>query len=103
MIFLFDHRVGHRNGLLRVAGIVADFELELLAEDTALGVDVGDCHLRALADLVTRRGVLTGHRAGNGDQVIGPGVTAGEGKQAEAGRENVFVHVFPPLLRWSLR
>jgi hypothetical protein len=100
---LVDHRVGHRNGLLRVAGVVADFELQLLAEDAALGVDVGDRHLGALADLVARRGVLTGHRAGDGHQMIGVGVAAGEGQQAEAGRQDVFVHLFPPLLRWSLR
>jgi hypothetical protein len=86
MIFLLTICVGDGDGLFRIAGVVADFELQLLAEDAALGVDVGDGHLGALADLVTRRGVLTGHRAGDGHQMIGPGVAAGEGQQTEAGR-----------------
>jgi hypothetical protein len=100
---LVHHLVGDGDGLFRIAGVVADFELQFLAEHATLGVDVGDRHFGALADLVTRRGVLTGHRAGDGHQMIGPGVGARQGQQAEAGRQDVFVHVFPPLLRCSLR
>jgi hypothetical protein len=103
MIFLLTIVVGDRHCLLRIAGVVADFQLQLLSDDAALGVDVGDRHLGALADLVAGRGVLTGHRAGDGDQMLGPGVAAGEGEQAESGRQDVFVHVLPPWLRWSLR
>ena len=48
------HLVGDGDGLLRVAGVVADVEIELLAEHAAGGVDVGSTamlaavlHLRA--------------------------------------------------------
>jgi hypothetical protein len=46
--------VGHGHGLLRVTGVVADVELELLAKDAAGGVDVGHGHLGAALHLLTK-------------------------------------------------
>ena len=49
------HLVGDRHGLLRVAGVVADIEVELLAEHAAGGVDVLDGQLGAVLHLLRRR------------------------------------------------
>jgi hypothetical protein len=38
---LVHHLVGDGDGLFRIAGVVADFELQLLAINATLGVDVG--------------------------------------------------------------
>ncbi len=65
--------VGDGHGLLRVAGIVADFEDKLLAVDAAGGVQVLDSLLGARLHLLAKRGVLTGHRAGDGNADFGPG------------------------------
>ena len=87
-----DHGVGHRDGLLRVAGIVADFQLQLLAQHTAAGVDVGNGHFRTLADLVAGRRVLAGHRAGDGDGQVGQR-RSGQGAEGAAGSgEQGFLH-----------
>jgi oligoribonuclease (3'-5' exoribonuclease) len=67
VIFLFTIVVGHRHRLLRIAGVVTDLQLQLLSEDAALGIDVGDRHFGTLADLVAGGCILTGHRAGDGD------------------------------------
>ena len=45
------HLVGDRHCLLRIAGVVADIEIELLAEHAAGGVDVLDRHLGAVLHL----------------------------------------------------
>ena len=68
-----EHRVGagdalgDRTRLLRIAVVVADVEHELLAEHAAGRVDVGDRLLGALLHLLAERGVVAGHRAGDGD------------------------------------
>jgi hypothetical protein len=56
-----------RARLLRIAGIVADFELELLAEHAALGVDVGDGGFGAVLQLRAERRVLARHRPRDAD------------------------------------
>ena len=65
------HLVGDRDRLLRIAGVVADLEHQLLAEHAALGVDVLDRHLGAALHLLAESGVLTGHRTGGGDHDVG--------------------------------
>jgi hypothetical protein len=54
-------------GLLWIAGVVADFQLELLAHHAAGGVDVGDRGVGAVLELGAERGVLAGHRSGDAD------------------------------------
>ncbi len=62
------HLVGDGDRLLRIAGIVADIEIELLAEHATRGVDVLDGHLAAVLHLRPERGVLTRDRADDGDR-----------------------------------
>ena len=77
--------VGHRNSLLRVAGVIAHFQDELLAIDAAGGVDVGHRHLGAALHLLTEGRVLAGDRAGHGDRDIGPGRGGGESRREAYG------------------
>ena len=62
------HLVGHGNGLFRIAGVVADIEIDLLAEHAAGGVDVVDRHLAAIGHLCAEGGVLARDRADDGDR-----------------------------------
>ena len=59
--------VGDRDRLLRIAGVVADFEHELLTEHAAGGVDVGDRLFGAGLHLLAERGILAGHRTDDRD------------------------------------
>ena len=70
--------VGDRHGLLRVAGVVAHFQLDLLAQDTAGGIQVGDSLIGASLHLLTESGVLAGHGAGDRDDDIG--ISGGRGE-----------------------
>ena len=70
---LRHHLVGNRHGLLRIAGVVADFENELFAIDAAGGVDVGHRHFGAALQLLAESGILAGDRAGDGDRRRPPG------------------------------
>ena len=63
-----DHLVGDRDRLLRIAGIVADLERQLLAEHAALGVEVLDRHLGAALHLIAEDRILSRHRSGGGDR-----------------------------------
>ena len=63
--------VRHGDGLLRVASVVAHFQLQLLAQDTAGGVDVRNRLLNALLHLLAEGGVLTGDRAGGRHRDVG--------------------------------
>jgi hypothetical protein len=56
------HLVGDVEGLLGVAGVVADRELELAAQHPALGVDILHRHLGAALHLLAEGGVLPGDR-----------------------------------------
>ena len=62
------HLVGDRHRLLRVAGIVADREVELLAEHSARSVDVFDGQSTAVLHLGAERGILTRNWADHGDR-----------------------------------
>ena len=75
------HLVGDRHGLLRIAGVVADVEIELLAEHAAGGVDVLDGHFAAILHLRAEGGILTGDRANHRDRgrVVVAAATAGDG------------------------
>ena len=63
--------VGDCHRLLRIAGVVADFQHQLLAEHAAGLVDVGDRLLGARLELRAEGGVLAGHRPDDGDRYIG--------------------------------
>src|SRR5262249_31324015 len=56
--------VGDRDALPRVGGIIADRNRDLLLEDAAGCVDVGDGELSAVLELRAEGGVLAGEGAG---------------------------------------
>ena len=56
--------------LLRIAGVVADLERQLLSKHAAGGIDVGDCLLGAVAHLSPEGRLAAGHRSGCGDRDI---------------------------------
>ena len=70
---LADQLVRHSHGLLRIAGVVAHDQFELLAVHAALGVEILDRQLGATLHLLTKRGVLTGDRTDDGDRDVGLG------------------------------
>ena len=57
----------HRARLLGVAGVVADFQRQLLAEHAAGGIDVGHRLFGAVLHLPAERGFAARHRAGHCD------------------------------------
>ena len=59
-----------RARLLRIAGVVADLQLELLAKHAARGVKIGDRLLGAVAHLPAEGGLPAGHRSGRGNRDI---------------------------------
>ena len=59
--------VGDRHRLLRVAGIVADIQHELLAQHPAGLVQIGDRLLGAFLHLRAERRIFPGDRPGDGD------------------------------------
>jgi hypothetical protein len=61
------HLLGDRHRLLRIAGIVADLELQLLAKQTARRVDIGDRELGAVLELRTEARFRPRHRAHHGN------------------------------------
>ena len=67
---LADHVVGRRDRLLRIASVVGDDQVELLAEHAALGVDVGDRHLGAALHLLAERGIRAGDRPDHRDRDV---------------------------------
>ncbi len=71
-----DELVGDRNALLRVGDVVADRQHDLLAVDAASRVDVSGRHFGALLELSAKSGVRAGHRTGDADQDVCPGVAA---------------------------
>ncbi len=71
---LADDQVRHRDRLLRIAGVVLDHDLDLLAVDAAGLVDRGGGGFGAALHLVADRGERAGHRTGDGDdEVVGQG------------------------------
>src|SRR4051812_49203929 len=77
----------HRARLFGIAGIIADFQLELLAEDAARGVDVGDGLFGAIAELPPEAGFAARHRAGDADREILSQSRTGE-REARAQRKS---------------
>jgi hypothetical protein len=78
--------VGDRHGLLRIAGVVADAEHQLFAQDAAGRVEVGHGHFRAAPHLLAEGGVLSGHRPGGRDldfRLGGPRGHEAQGRSAE--------------------
>jgi len=62
------HLIGDGHRLLRIAGIVADREVELLAEHSARSVDVFDGQFATVLHLGAKRGILTRNWADHGDR-----------------------------------
>ena len=60
-----------RHRLIGVAEVVADDQLDLLAEHAALGVEILDRHLGAALIPLAGPGVDAGHRAGRADPDLG--------------------------------
>ena len=67
-----DQFVGERHGLIGVAGVVADDQLDALAKYTALGVEISDRELGAALILLAEPGIGPGHVAGDCDPDLGP-------------------------------
>src|SRR5690606_3796942 len=57
-------------------------------------------HLRTLADLVAGRGVLAGHRAGDGDRQVGQGGIGETAECEDGGGEQGFFHETSPSWLW---
>ncbi len=68
---LRHHLVGDRHRLLRIAGIVADFQHQLLAVDAARRIDVGHRHFGAALELLAEGRILAGDRTGDADRDVG--------------------------------
>jgi hypothetical protein len=62
------HLVGDRDGLFRIAGIVADGKVELLAKHAAGFIDVCDGHFAAILHLGAEGGILPGDWANHRDR-----------------------------------
>ena len=95
---LADHVVGDVHGLFRVAGVIADLQLQLLAVHAASGVDVGNGLLGALPELFAESGILASHRAcnANGDlRQRGGGRQHRGNAQRHAGQQK-FLHTSLP-------
>ena len=84
------HLIGHRNGLLRVAGIIADRERKRIAQDAAGGVDVLDRLLGASLHLRAEGGVLSGHRTRRGDLDLSRGRAGQNPGYGSAGKKKLF-------------
>ena len=70
---LVDHLVGHSHGLLGIAGIVTDFQYQLLTKHAAGSIDVFHRHFSPGFHLLPERGILPGHRTGGGNFQVGLG------------------------------
>ena len=66
-----DEFIGDRDALLRIGGVVADLDADLLAEDAAGGVDVGDCLFGAHAQLRAEGRVWARHRRADAEPDVG--------------------------------
>ncbi len=71
----------HRARLLRIALVVALLQLQLLAENASLGVDVGDRRAGPGQELRAEGGLLARHRACDRDD----DVRLGGGRRGERG------------------
>src|SRR5581483_330951 len=78
--------LGDRTRLLRVAGIVTDHKLELLAEHTARCIDVCDGLLGTVLELTAEGGFAASHRAGHADRQVFCGRRADQDKACRSGK-----------------
>ncbi len=62
-----DEFVGHRHALLRIGDVVADFDFDLLPQDSAGLVDVFGGLLHALGELSAEGGIGSGDRSCDGE------------------------------------
>jgi hypothetical protein len=88
---------GDRTGLLGIAGVVADFKLELAPEHAARRVEIGDRLVGAVFHLPAEGRLAAGHRAGDGDGNVLRHCRRGE--EAEEKHESTkpqLVHVWSP-------
>ena len=60
-----DEFVGDRNALFGIGAVIADVQLDLLAEDAAGGIDVFDRLLGPVLELGAERGAAAGEGAGD--------------------------------------
>ncbi len=79
--------VGDRHALARVAGVVADLEVDLLAHDAARRIDVGDSLLGAVLELGAESGVGPRHRPGDADLELGRTAVAAYEENAQGNRD----------------
>ena len=79
-----DELVGDRHAFARVGAVVADVELDLLAENAALGIDVGHRLLDALPQLRAEGGRAAGHRPADADLDLRRGIAGERERQAES-------------------
>ncbi len=77
------HVVGHAHRLFGIAGVVADDELQLLAQHAALGVNVSHHFFGAALELVAEGGLAAGHGSGHADDddIGGFGTAYGRGSE----------------------
>ncbi len=100
------HLIGDGHRLLRVAGIVADVEVELLAEHAARFVDVLDGHLAAILHLRAEGGILTRDRADDGDRrgiaLLAAAASSDQGGLSEGcDQPGHTLHCYLPLKDWN--
>ena len=82
---LGGHLIGDRYRLFRIAGVVADFQRQLLTEDAAGLVDIGDRLFGAQLHLLAEGRVFAGHRTDGGDFDLCHGWRGGQGHDGRGG------------------
>ena len=94
---LTDELFRDRAGLLGIAGIVADLELELAPEHAACRIDVGDRLIGPVLHLPAEGRLAAGHRAGDGDgDVLRHGRRREEAEEERESAKPQLVHVWSP-------
>ncbi len=68
-----DQLVCDSHRLIREATVVTNNEPDILAEDAASCIDMGDRHFGTLLDLLTSEDVLSGYRTSDSNQYLGVG------------------------------
>ena len=82
-----DELSGRGDRLLGVAVVVDRQQLDLLAEDAARGVQLGDLHRRALQHLLAEPGHAAGQRPRPADQDLGVDERSGADRRCEGDNE----------------
>ena len=78
------------NRLIRIAEVVSHEELDLVAEDATLGVEISSRHPGTALELLAEPSLTAGHCAGHTDQDLRPSgcIKRAERRQHERGSEN---------------